>query len=295
MGSSDRGTVPSIAKLEGFPGRLKYDIPSGERNELDLVCELLGRTALGQNLQIFDRPSNGDVQLVAVDQASEGPARFLPLVSDREEVVILGHQNPPRVGGTLQELIIRKFVGLVLESGENVYPSHPKPSDNGAGNVLVHHECNGHWSNRGRSIGGRICQFSGFPEADCDLLVPFLQGERPGIGGLLFEQRHHLVPVVRKPSENGIDFSERQLREVHDEFLSAPAVGNMVCNQMDGFETHSLHHGKAIFPAKCEMGVTLGCLDHTADSKGIRADWQFKPVRNGGVGRIFGVTRQSLH
>jgi hypothetical protein len=63
--------------------------PSTDRQEFDSVSHLVGRHDLRHQLQITDRLTNSDSELVCVRDSGELAVGILPLVADDEKIVVL--------------------------------------------------------------------------------------------------------------------------------------------------------------------------------------------------------------
>lgn len=64
---------------------------------------------------------------------------------------------------------------------------------------------------------------------------------RPGVSSagarpFIFEHGLYLRRVIGIPPEHGIDFAECKLRVIERQFLRAPTVGDVLTNEVHGFE-----------------------------------------------------------
>jgi len=72
-----------VQELKGLQGQ-----------KLDAVTHILGVERLGKQLHVTDRLSDGDTELVRIDQPVKIAARTKPFIANSQQVAILTEQHP---------------------------------------------------------------------------------------------------------------------------------------------------------------------------------------------------------
>ncbi len=90
---------------------------------------------------------------MAVDQPGEGPIRALPLMGDREQIVVLGKDDAPELSGSLQQALVVPRCGPIIPTGQYVQPAPAEPFGDSGIHMMIHVEVNTHGSKpRSRSL-----------------------------------------------------------------------------------------------------------------------------------------------
>ena len=87
------------------------------------VHQLLGPSRLCNQLEVMYALADRDLELMRVDDSSEGQAGLLASAGLQEEILILREQCPPERRSAIEELGVRRAGASVLLRSENVDPT----------------------------------------------------------------------------------------------------------------------------------------------------------------------------
>ena len=79
-----------------------------------MVAYILGVEYLGKQLQVTDRLTDRDTELVSIDQPVKIVARSEPFIGNPQQISILTEQHPIELPGSLKKQIVVELVRLVF-------------------------------------------------------------------------------------------------------------------------------------------------------------------------------------
>ncbi len=68
------------------------------------------------------------------------------------------------------------------------------------------------------------------------------------------------------------------MRKVDNKFFGTPAMSDMICNQMNGFELKSLDYRQAILLTKRQVRIVGSGCNHLIHHTMISPSWQLLPI-----------------
>lgn len=119
---------------------------STKRQIFDAVRQLLRLTDFGDQLKIADTCANGDLQLVAIDDATETNSFKLATSGFRQKIIVLGEEDSLKMRGSSEQLRIGQLVRAILERRHDVDTASSQALRDGPPDVLIHQVANRHQS-----------------------------------------------------------------------------------------------------------------------------------------------------
>jgi hypothetical protein len=89
-------------------------------------------------LKIADNLTNGRLELMGVDNACKVTANTLPIIGNRQKIIVLSEYDASQLGGTGEQLFVGRLGPSILKGGQHVDAAPSQPLGGRSTNVMIH-------------------------------------------------------------------------------------------------------------------------------------------------------------